>query len=98
MLEEVVVDLVVEGDHLVGELASRSSSARIAPWTALTTRWPISWSCASIWSRAVVDRHRKHTVYSVPARRASACNHFVTTSQRRYSHPPRPRRTLPANP
>jgi hypothetical protein len=41
--EEVPVDLVVEGDYLVGG-RDPFLECGIAPWTALTTRCPISWS------------------------------------------------------
>src|SRR6266568_6401529 len=77
---------------------SLSSSARIAPCTALRTRCPISWSCASTCSSAVsIDIASQGTSFAWGARQGLSPLrlHLATPA---YPTPRRTRRTLPANP
>ena len=99
IVEEQRVDLVVEGDHLVGELDVPLLERPDAPReSAETTRWPSSWSCASI--RSSASSIATATRYTRAQRGAFRVrHHFVTTPQQARIPPRRGRgRTLPANP
>ena len=80
--EEVPVDLVVEGDHLVGELAipllERAHRAVDGADDALPHLLELGLDLLE----RVVDRHRASVLGGLRRPRARGCHHFVSTSQR----------------
>ena len=97
--EEVVVDLVVEGDHLVGELAIALLEGAHSSVDGAEDALPHLLELRLDLLERRVDRHHEPGYYLALRAGARAVHHFVSTSQRRRI-PPSPGRAVPwpANP